>query len=390
MRNILYVGDDFNFKLYLENNLGKDIKIHQESQGFHANEYLENTKDYPDVIFTEQQISSISAIQFHQVLKEEGRLDGVVFIILTNSNIQDLTILAQKQGIDDVFTKPVDLSKIRLRMDFLKKYKTAATAETKEEESLKFKVNIYKRIFDVVVASSILLMISPILVLVAILIKLESKGPVYYISKRVGTGYHIFDFYKLRSMYTDADQRLKDVAHLNQYAQTEESDKSAEEDLSGCERCEELGKPCSTMLYIDDKEICEFLYIKRKKSASGSAFLKIIDDPRITKVGKFIRKTSIDELPQLVNVIKGDMSIVGNRPLPLYEAEQLTSDAWTSRFNAPAGITGLWQISKRGQAEMSDEERKNLDNLYAKNNSFLRDLKLILKTVPAMFQKENV
>jgi lipopolysaccharide/colanic/teichoic acid biosynthesis glycosyltransferase len=84
------------------------------------------------------------------------------------------------------------------------------------------------------------------------------------------------------------------------------------------------------------------------------------------------------------------MSIVGNRPLPLYEAELLTSDGWSERFMGPAGITGLWQVYKRGKSEMSDEERKDLDNQYARNNSFWLDIKIILMTIPALFQKENV
>eukprot|EP01136_Pigoraptor_vietnamica_P014326 Opistho-1_new@56395 len=121
-----------------------------------------------------------------------------------------------------------------------------------------------------------------------------------------------------------------------------------------------------------------------------AAFIKIKDDPRITKVGKFIRNTSMDELPQLWNVFIGDMSIVGNRPLPLYEAEKITSDKYALRFMAPAGITGLWQVEKRGRGEMSEEERLNLDNNYAKTHSFLNDIRLILRTIPALFQSENV
>lgn len=84
------------------------------------------------------------------------------------------------------------------------------------------------------------------------------------------------------------------------------------------------------------------------------------------------------------------MSLVGNRPLPLYEAEQLTTNEWSTRFLGPAGLTGLWQISKRGQKDMSDQERKELDNFYAANYSILLDLKIILKTIPALIQKENV
>ena len=106
--------------------------------------------------------------------------------------------------------------------------------------------------------------------------------------------------------------------------------------------------------------------------------------------GHFLRKSSIDELPQLFNILKGDMSFVGNRPLPIYEAEQLTTDDWSQRFNAPAGLTGLWQVTKRGKSDMSEDERKQLDNTYAKNHSFWGDISLILKTFPALAQKENV
>jgi lipopolysaccharide/colanic/teichoic acid biosynthesis glycosyltransferase len=126
------------------------------------------------------------------------------------------------------------------------------------------------------------------------------------------------------------------------------------------------------------------------ETKSKSAFVKFTNDPRVTKVGRFLRKTSIDELPQLVNVLIGDMSLVGNRPLPLYEAEQLTTNEWSTRFLGPAGLTGLWQISKRGQKDMSDQERKELDNYYASNYSIFLDLKIILKTIPALIQKESV
>ena len=121
-----------------------------------------------------------------------------------------------------------------------------------------------------------------------------------------------------------------------------------------------------------------------------SAFFKIKNDPRITKIGNFIRNSSIDELPQLWNVFIGNMSIVGNRPLPLYEAEKLTTDKYALRFAAPAGITGLWQVEKRGKGDMSEEERLMLDNTYAQNHSMINDLKLIFKTIPALLQKENV
>jgi lipopolysaccharide/colanic/teichoic acid biosynthesis glycosyltransferase len=186
--------------------------------------------------------------------------------------------------------------------------------------------------------------LSPLLILIAILVKLDSKGPVFYISKRAGNGYKIFDFYKFRSMRTGADAELKNLSHLNQYTDT----------------------------------------------PSDSVFFKLKNDPRVTKLGSFLRNTSLDELPQLINVLKGDMSLVGNRPLPLYEAEKLTKDQIAWRFLAPAGITGLWQVTKRGKAEMSEEERIQLDMQYAMNNSFVYDLKILWSTIPALLQKEKV
>jgi lipopolysaccharide/colanic/teichoic acid biosynthesis glycosyltransferase len=173
---------------------------------------------------------------------------------------------------------------------------------------------------------------------------LESKGPVFYISKRVGTGYRIFNFYKFRSMRVGADKELQKMMHLNQYS----------------------GDP------------------------KGTSFVKIDNDPRITRFGKFLRNSSLDELPQLINVLLGDMSIVGNRPLPLYEAEKITRDLWSKRFLAPAGITGLWQVTKRGKKEMSTEERIALDMQYADSYSMWFDLKIMAQTFPALLQKESV
>ena len=189
-----------------------------------------------------------------------------------------------------------------------------------------------------------LTVLSPILLLVAILIKLESKGPLIYKSKRAGTGYQIFNFLKFRSMADGADKKIQELSHLNKY---------------------------------DGKE------------SDGPSFVKLKNDPRVTRIGKVIRKLSIDELPQMLNVLRGDMSVVGNRPLPLYEAEQLTNDQWGTRFIAPAGITGWWQINKQAAKELPESERMKLDIEYAENFSIWFDLKIILKTIPAMIQKDE-
>jgi lipopolysaccharide/colanic/teichoic acid biosynthesis glycosyltransferase len=205
---------------------------------------------------------------------------------------------------------------------------------------------VSKRLFDILFSGTLILLLSPLFLVVALIIWIESGWPVIYKSKRVGTGYKIFDFYKFRSMRKDADKLVEKMSDQNQYAG-------------------EDGK-------------------------AKSAFVKFKNDPRITRIGHVIRRTSIDELPQLFNILKGDMSTVGNRPLPLYEAEMLTSNEWTQRFLAPAGLTGLWQVSKRGKEDMSERERKKLDNFYAQKYSFWFDMKILFGTIPALFQKEKV
>ena len=231
----------------------------------------------------------------------------------------------------------------------------------------------FKRTFDIVAASTLLVALSPVFLLIALAIRIESKGPVFYTSKRVGQGWKVFDFFKFRSMSINADQLLKEVEHLNAYDQ-DDSSKPLLPVLEGS-------------LLSDDGWVSEEHAAIEMEKAS---FLKVEDDPRITPVGRILRNTSLDELPQLLNVVKGDMSLVGNRPLPLYEAETLTNDKDAERFLAPAGITGLWQVTERGGKEVSEERRKQLDNEYAKTNSFWSDLKLLWLTLPATTQKANV
>jgi len=218
--------------------------------------------------------------------------------------------------------------------------------EISKEVDTDYRMPTSKRMIDILVSGTMLLMLSPIMLAIVIAIKLGSKGPVIYKSKRVGTGYKVFDFYKFRSMRVDADKMLIELSTKNQYA--------------------------------------------NEDGGTKAAFVKIKNDPRITKLGNFLRNSSLDELPQLFNILWGDMSLVGNRPLPVYEAEMLTSNEWSMRFLGPAGLTGLWQISKRGKTQMSERERKKLDNFYAQNYSFWLDLKILLKTIPAAIQKEKV
>ncbi|MDP5171522.1 MAG: sugar transferase [Bacteroidia bacterium] len=262
--------------------------------------------------------------------------------------------------------------------------------ERKKNHSLpdtRYRVPLIKRIFDITVAGTALLMLSPILIIVMILIKLSSKGPVYYISKRVGTGYQVFDFYKFRSMRPNADQMVKDLMHLNQYGAEEATKEPEEAPMMISDDMSELDLEA---LIGDESMVSEQSYRNSRRNKAEKAFFKIEKDPRITKIGHIIRNSSIDELPQLINVLKGDMSIVGNRPLPLYEAEQLTTDEFTERFNAPAGITGLWQVTERGKKGVSGDSRKLLDVEYAQKYSVWLDFKILFMTLPALFQKSDV
>ncbi|MDR2918217.1 MAG: sugar transferase [Tannerella sp.] len=261
-------------------------------------------------------------------------------------------------------------------------------ADNNDRQKL-YKCSVTKRVFDIILATIALLLLSPILIIAAIAIRIESKGPVVYKSQRVGENYQIFDFLKFRSMYPDADRRLKDYMSLNQYNIVEKK----EEDITNqrqldISKCVETG----VSIYVsDDQILLEHEYLELKNHQQQESFIKLKEDPRITNVGKFIRKYSIDELPQLINVLKGDMSIVGNRPLPLYEAELLTEDESAKRFFASAGLTGLWQVEKRGDSgRLSAQERKHLDVYYAENHSIAMDVKILLKTFTSFIQKENV
>lgn len=183
-----------------------------------------------------------------------------------------------------------------------------------------------KRFFDICLSAAALVVLSPLLLVIAILIYLEDKGPVIYSQTRIGKDGQAFKLYKFRSMCVDADEKLKDLQKLNE--------------------------------------------------RDGPVF-KIKNDPRVTKVGKFIRKTCIDELPQLVNIIKGDMSIVGPRPPLPNEVEQYNSYQ-KQRLLVVPGLTCYWQIQK-GE-ETTFDEWVELDLKYIKERSILLDFRLILLT----------
>lgn len=316
-----------------------------------------------------------------------------VYTILVADELPSEEIkLYLQAGVNNTMTPFANEESIQEMTKFLKlrkEHKLQEFSQTYRKVLNTFQLPTWKRVFDVLFASTVLIVLSPILIATAIAIRMESKGKVIYKSQRVGSNYKIFNFLKFRSMYTNADKRLKELNALNQYKIEEEiPDEQPDirfDDLVGTPEEE------ATLLISDDFIISEEDFQKKKTQEQQNTFIKIENDPRVTRVGHFIRKYSIDELPQLFNVLMGDMSIVGNRPLPLYEAELLTSDVYIERFMAPAGLTGLWQVEKRGGAgKMSAEERKQLDIKYARDFSFWLDMKILFKTLTAFVQKENV
>jgi lipopolysaccharide/colanic/teichoic acid biosynthesis glycosyltransferase/CheY-like chemotaxis protein len=341
-------------------------------------------------IISQAEVMTPAGISLSNTLQKK-KFPPVPFFILCEHSNDNLDILALRSGVADIFTIPFSSESIQNRALFFFQYGHLLQGKSSKLTFEPYKTPLGKRLFDIVFSSLALFFLSPFFLMVYLALKLESKGPAFYYSYRVGTGYHIFKFYKFRSMYVNADKRLKDLQHLNQYnAGGQKAETTPVSENALCEDCTKAGSKCQALIYADNNTWCEKQYISFRKKESGSAFFKLKDDPRITKVGKVLRNTSIDELPQLWNVLIGNMSIVGNRPLPLYEAEKLTTDKYALRFLAPAGITGLWQVEKRGKGEMSEEERLMLDNTYAKNHSFINDIRLVLKTIPALFQKESV
>jgi len=396
---ILYIGSELETITDLERN--DYLEVHNEPNGLKAFEWMTNRefrafdstqelKCYKDIeaIVCETNLPGLNGLALFQEMERKGLKNGHIFILVAANPNDRLKKKSLALGINGYLPKPVNSKLVYDRISYLKESYTVKKQhnDTTEDNFLRpYRTSLGKRIFDILVASIALILLSPIMLLIAIAIRLESKGPAIYVSKRKGANFKTFNFYKFRSMYEDADKRLKEVTHLNLYTEDDELE------LLACPVCANLpeGKLCSPAYYRDGERICEQLALKRQNARK--AFLKIQNDPRITRMGRFIRNTSIDELPQLFNVLKGDMSIVGNRPLPVYEAHALTKSLWSRRFCAAAGLTGLWQVELRGRGGfMSEKERFILDNKYARKNSFWGDMKILMRTLPVILQKSDV
>lgn len=335
-------------------------------------EKIDEEKDIPKITQLHTAYPELFIVLLGEPLKKEAKVPylraGIDCMITPNS---------RREEVDKILTFASTLQN-----------KTRHGKSTSDCDMALFKLPLWKRLFDLLASAGAILCLSPVLILTALAIRLESKGTVIYKAKRVGSNYKIFDFYKFRSMYADADRRLAEYKKHNQY----QADQPAEDGDGRQPDDAATATPASDIvLFSDNHSTSETDYLLTKRTERTNAFFKLENDPRVTRIGHFIRKYSIDELPQLFNILKGDMSVVGNRPLPLYEAELLTSDEYIQRFMAPAGLTGLWQVEKRGcGGKMSAEERKQLDIKYAHNFSFLLDLKIIFRTFTAFIQQEDV
>ncbi|MDQ2864503.1 MAG: sugar transferase, partial [Bacteroidota bacterium] len=281
--SFVYIGNDESILEHLEDHFQYGYKKDSphESAKFLIQMYYENNL-LPDVLFIDtppddEQLRELTSILKHNILLAS------IPVIYNQNQLSDIQIRRLKYSsvVDDIIPLNSNHINYSSKILFLKQSKLRnelfGASNPQNEKERERSVNtsyILKRSIDISIASTALLIMSPVLLLIALIIKLESKGSVFYTSLRAGKGFKTFKFYKFRSMVADADKKVESMAANNQYSVNE----------------------------------------------NGPIFFKVSNDPRVTRFGKFLRNVSADELPQLLNVIKGDMSLVGNRPLPIYEA----------------------------------------------------------------------
>ena len=389
--DIILVEDDLFIQTILHQSLYKQYHITLFGNGADALRFL-HEGNKTDAIISDLNIPQLNGLQLIEAVRNNAVLYAIPIIILSGELSTEKKIECLEAGADDYIEKPFNPREIEARLKTILR-RTRKFIETQKPAQAAqptfYKTPFGKRLFDIFFSLLAILFLLPLWLLVIMALKLESRGPVMYYSLRVGANYRVFKFYKFRSMYVNADKKIKEISALNGYNQGKIDHMPTASGLPLlCPECTGQGTPCRQRLYADKLVWCEKTY--RVAQNTNRAFFKIKNDPRVTGTGRFLRNTSLDELPQLFNVLRGDMSIVGNRPLPLYEAEKLTVDKWAIRFMTAAGITGLWQVVKRGKGELSEEERLHLDSAYARNHSALNDLQILCKTLGALWQKENV
>ena len=340
--------------------------------------------DHAFILYEQQGEEDIRSIRF---LRSWFPGAGIILIIsgqLTGEERRAYLGAGVNSAVPDDISRADFLRILQFMTDYTFVHKPVAGSGNDVEL---FRMPLWKRAFDIAASLSAILLLSPLLIAVAVAVRLDSPGPVIYKSKRVGSNYRIFDFLKFRSMHSDADQRLKELEDLNQYASEPVAEDDAKMALNDDEIRKLLADTENGMLYADDFVIPEEAHQHQLETEQENAFVKIENDPRITRLGRFLRKYSIDELPQLFNILRGDMSVVGPRPLlvdylPRYNAFQ------ARRHEVRPGLTGLAQVN--GRNAITWEEKFAYDVAYADHVSFLLDCRIVAKTFCKVFAREGI
>lgn len=278
--------------------------------------------------------------KFMQFMQGAGLDQVPVLYVSTYLSPREVQEMINAHVVDDIVHPIRDIFTIGERMDFVgqvKKQVAGGRREVAVTSLLKSWMHaMVKRVADIVISTMLIILLAPLMLVLAILIKMDSSGPIFHNAYRAGKGYTIFKFYRFRTTKVGTARLVTSLSQVN--------------------------------LFRDH----------------GATFLKACDESSVTGIGQWLRRTCLNELPQLFNVWKGDMSMVGNRPLPLNEASQLTNDAFAERFNAPAGITGLWQIHKDGDPL---RDRVQDDLTYARRRSLWLDCMILCRTPAAWWRK---
>ncbi|MEM7368868.1 MAG: sugar transferase [Bacteroidota bacterium] len=325
VRQIIYIGQLAYQSLTEQFVIDRELIVAKTA--FRAHYWLEQLADIqkeslPEAIICDLTLPDGTAFELFDRIRRMPHLSSIPFLAVSSQIDPASSKQVLGYGMDDLYAYPLDRSRLETRIRFLKTYHSSLRSPTLPPPAFNdFSPSEPKRMLDVWVALIGLLMLSPLMLLIALLIKVRTGGPVLHITKCAGTGYHVFSLYKFQTM--TADRMLSDGQTVR------------------------------------------------------------------TSLGKWLRKYNLDELPQLINILRGDMSLVGNRPLPLSEAEQLTTDQWSKRFLAPAGVTGLWQIARRRKKHLSEADRHQMDIDYVDDASFWNDIRLIIKTIMILLQRST-
>lgn len=329
-RKVLVVGHDRTAKM-----VASQISL-DDNHGFDVVGFVND--DLAEGVIVLDDLANLGALADMDALVKSLGVDEIIIAEsdVTHQSLLDIIDLAQATNAHVRLVS--DLYNIIPEKVLLEKYLGVPIVKMPQNyENALF--TVYKRVFDVVVTAVGLVFLALPFAVIALAIKFTSKGPVFFNHTRIGKDCQPFEFYKFRTMYVDND----DTAHR--------------------------------------EFINEFIQAEKLGGAGGDRVKKITNDPRVTPVGRFLRKTSLDELPQLFNVLKGEMSLVGPRPCMPYELEQYQQ--WhRRRLSIIPGCTGLWQVAGRSAVDFND--MVILDLFYIDNMSPLFDLRIIFRTVPVM------